>query len=63
MQDVDLNWIAIVGRHDRPDGARRALVLERPLRGWLGFMAAVLAANTYFGGQPRALWFITAATS
>ncbi len=27
---------------------------------WLGFVATVLAVTTYFGGRPRALWFINA---
>jgi uncharacterized protein DUF1761 len=27
---------------------------------WLGFVATVLAVNTYFGGRPRALWAIDA---
>jgi hypothetical protein len=27
---------------------------------WLGFVATVLAVNTWFGGRPRALWAIDA---
>jgi hypothetical protein len=27
---------------------------------WLGFVATILAATTYYGGRPRALWFINA---
>jgi hypothetical protein len=27
---------------------------------WLGLVATVLAATTYFGGRPRALWVINA---
>ena len=27
---------------------------------WVGFVATVLAVTTYFGGRPRALWFINA---
>jgi len=27
---------------------------------WVGFVATVLAVNTYFGGRPAQLWFINA---
>ncbi|MGH2932624.1 MAG: DUF1761 domain-containing protein, partial [Gaiellaceae bacterium] len=27
---------------------------------WVGFVATVLAVTTYYGGRPRALWFINA---
>ena len=30
------------------------------LLAWLGFVATVLAVNTYFGGRPRSLWAIDA---